>query len=62
MNEQYSVFVNFMNEQCLAFENSWAFKKRNMYVIMSCCINDLNLKEDYDNDDIIANDDESTDE
>ena len=24
--------------------------------------NDINLKEDYDNDDIIANDDESTDE
>ena len=63
MNEQYSVFVNFMNEQYLAFENSWAFKKRKMYVIMSYCVmcNNINLEEDDDNNDIIANDNETTD-
>ena len=37
--------------------------ERKMYVIMSCCVmcNNINLEEDDDNNDIIANDNETTD-
>ena len=38
-----------------------AFKKRKMYWIMSCCVMTLTLKDDNDND-IIANDEETIDE
>ena len=49
-----------MNKQYLAFENSWAFKKRKCDHELVMC-NNINLEEDDDNNDIIANDNETPD-